>query len=79
MWLSACVGIGSRDGTAQRPYFLLLAGGSGLAMQYPTYDSANLSTPDVIATEIMEDLEAALAQFAEIATDLSRESTELEK
>jgi hypothetical protein len=88
-----------------------MAGGSGLAIQYPTYtrerdkdegtgwffnrdkvnldifwlkdesleDSANLPAPDVIAAEIMEDLEAALAQFAEIATDLSRESTELEK
>jgi hypothetical protein len=27
--------------------------------------------PDIIAAEIVEDLQAALAQFAEIATDLS--------
>jgi adenine-specific DNA-methyltransferase len=33
-------------------------------------DSANLPAPDVIAQEIVEDLQAALAQFAEIATDL---------
>jgi type I restriction enzyme M protein len=33
-------------------------------------DSANLPSPDVIAAEIMEDLEAALAQFAAIAEDL---------
>jgi hypothetical protein len=33
-------------------------------------DSANLPGPDVIATEIVEDLQAALAQFAEIASDL---------
>ena len=35
-------------------------------------DSANLPAPDIIAAEIVEDLEAALEQFAEIATDLSR-------
>jgi type I restriction enzyme M protein len=35
-------------------------------------DSANLPDPDVIAQEIVEDLQAALAQFAEIATDLKR-------
>jgi type I restriction enzyme M protein len=35
-------------------------------------DSANLPDPDVIATEIVEDLEAALQQFAAIATDLKR-------
>ena len=34
-------------------------------------DSANLPAPDIIAAEIVEDLEAALEQFAEIATDLS--------
>jgi type I restriction enzyme M protein len=34
-------------------------------------DSANLPAPDVIAAEIVEDLEAALEQFAEIANDLS--------
>ena len=35
-------------------------------------DSANLANPDVIAQEIVEDLQAALAQFAEIANDLKR-------
>lgn len=35
-------------------------------------DSANLPDPDVLAQEIAEDLEAALAQFAEIAADLKR-------
>ena len=34
--------------------------------------SANLPDPDVIATEIAEDLEAALQQFATIAEDLKR-------
>jgi len=33
-------------------------------------DSANLPPPDVIAAEIVEDLQAALAQFAEITNDL---------
>jgi type I restriction enzyme M protein len=33
-------------------------------------DSANLPDPDVIAQEIVEDLEAALSQFATIAADL---------
>ena|SRR5438034_3588401 len=33
-------------------------------------DSANLPNPDIIAAEIVEDLQAALAQFAEIANDL---------
>jgi len=33
-------------------------------------DSANLPDPDVIATEIAEDLEAALDQFSQIAGDL---------
>jgi type I restriction enzyme M protein len=33
-------------------------------------ESANLPAPDVIAADIMEDLEAALEQFREIATDL---------
>ena len=33
-------------------------------------DSANLPDPDVIASEIAEDLEAALDQFSQIATDL---------
>jgi len=35
-------------------------------------DSANLPNPDIIAAEIAEDLQAALAQFAEIANDLKR-------
>jgi hypothetical protein len=35
-------------------------------------DSANLPDPDVIAQEIVEDLEAALQQFAEIAADLKK-------
>jgi type I restriction enzyme M protein len=33
-------------------------------------DSANLPTPDVIAQEIVEDLQAALDEFALIAADL---------
>jgi type I restriction enzyme M protein len=35
-------------------------------------DSANLPDPDIIAAEIVEDLQAALAQFAEIAADLKK-------
>ena len=35
-------------------------------------DSANLPAPEVIAAEIVEDLEAALSQFATIAEDLKR-------
>src|SRR5713101_8114308 len=35
--------------------------------------SANLPDPDIIAAEIVEDLQAALAQFAEIAADLKRD------
>jgi type I restriction-modification system DNA methylase subunit len=35
-------------------------------------DSANLPDPDVIAAEIIEDLKAALEQFAEIQADLIR-------
>ena len=35
-------------------------------------DSANLPAPDVIAQEIVDDLEAALSQFAEIAADLKK-------
>src|SRR5438094_10595897 len=35
-------------------------------------DSANLSDPDVIAAEIVEHLQVALAQFAEIAADLKK-------
>jgi hypothetical protein len=36
-------------------------------------DSANLPDPDVIAQEIVEDLEAALSQFATIAADLKEQ------
>jgi type I restriction enzyme M protein len=35
-------------------------------------DSANLPDPDIIAAEIVEDLQGALAQFAEIANDLKK-------
>jgi hypothetical protein len=34
--------------------------------------SANLPDPEIIAAEIVEDLQAALVQFAEIANDLKR-------
>jgi type I restriction enzyme M protein len=33
-------------------------------------DTANLPDPDVLALEIVEDLQAALEQFSEIAGDL---------
>jgi type I restriction enzyme M protein len=39
-------------------------------------DSANLPDPDIIAAEIVEDLQAALTQFAEIASDLKRGASE---
>ncbi len=39
-------------------------------------DSDNLPPPDVLASEIVEDLEAALAEFAQIAESLRRESEE---
>ena len=35
-------------------------------------DSANLPPPEIIAQEIVEDLQAALAQFAEIAAGLKK-------
>ena len=35
-------------------------------------DSANLPDPEVIARELVEDLEAALQQFAAIANDLKK-------
>jgi type I restriction enzyme M protein len=35
-------------------------------------DSGNLPDPDIIAAEIVEDLQAALAEFADIANDLRR-------
>jgi type I restriction enzyme M protein len=34
-------------------------------------DSANLPDPDIIAAEIVEDLQAPLSQFATIARDLN--------
>ena len=37
-------------------------------------DTDNLPPPDVIAAEIVEDLEAALSQFAEIATSLTSDT-----
>jgi type I restriction enzyme M protein len=39
-------------------------------------DSANLPDPDIIAAEIVEDLQAALAQFAEVGTDLRKTAKE---
>jgi type I restriction enzyme M protein len=39
-------------------------------------DADNLPPPAVIAAEIAEDLEAALAQFAEIAASLGAEDSE---
>ncbi len=35
-------------------------------------DSANIPDSDIIAAEIVEDLEAALQQFAAIANDLKK-------
>ncbi|MBI2211209.1 MAG: N-6 DNA methylase, partial [Deltaproteobacteria bacterium] len=40
-------------------------------------ESANLPAPDLIAAEIVEDLEAVLEQFREIATDLGEIATDL--
>ena len=42
-------------------------------------DSGNLPDPDVLAQEIVEDLEAALEQFREIAAGLGSERVESEK
>jgi type I restriction enzyme M protein len=39
--------------------------------------SDNLPDPDIIAQEIVEDLEAALEQFREIATDLGNGKSSL--
>jgi type I restriction enzyme M protein len=41
-------------------------------MRYSLEDSANLPDPDIITVEIVEDLEAALQQFAAIAADLKK-------
>jgi type I restriction enzyme M protein len=38
-------------------------------------DTANLPDPDVLALEIVEDLQAALEQFSEIAGDLEGEDS----
>jgi len=50
--------------------------GNGAASKHLTFesleDSANLPDPDIIAAEIVEDLEAALSQFATIAADLKK-------
>lgn len=35
-------------------------------------DTDNLPAPEIIAAEIVEDLEAALAQFSEIAVSLGK-------
>ncbi len=40
-------------------------------------DSANLPNPDIIAQEIVDDLEAALEQFRLIANDLSGEQADI--
>ena len=42
-------------------------------------ESDNLPDPDVLAQEIVEDLEAALEQFREIAMDLGGEDVETKK
>ena len=42
-------------------------------------ESDNLPDPDVLAQEIVEDLQAALEQFREIAADLGRNEPETEK
>jgi hypothetical protein len=41
-----------------------------------TADSDNLPSPEVIAQEIVDDLEAALEQFRLIAADLNRSGTD---
>ena len=42
-------------------------------------DSDNLPDRDIFAQEIVEDLEAALEQFCEIAADLGGETAETDK
>ena len=39
-------------------------------------DSANFPNPDIIAQEIVDDLEAALEQFRLISNDLGRHTSE---
>jgi hypothetical protein len=41
--------------------------------------SENLRDPDVLAQEIVEDLEAALEQFREIAVDLGQPGSGIDK
>lgn len=41
-------------------------------------DSDNLPAPEIIAQEIVDDLEAALEQFREILVDLGPEAAETE-
>jgi len=40
-------------------------------------DAANLPSPDILAAEIVEDLQIALTQFAEIAGSLGPQSSHL--
>jgi hypothetical protein len=42
-------------------------------------EAANLPDPDVLAQEIVDDLEAALEQFREIATDLADKPAEKDR
>ncbi len=42
-------------------------------------DSDNLPDPDVLAQEIVDDLESALEQFREIAADMGGERVKTEK
>jgi type I restriction enzyme M protein len=42
-------------------------------------DSDNLPAPEIIAQEIVDDLEAALVQFREILADIGEETEELSK
>jgi hypothetical protein len=42
-------------------------------------ESDNLPDPDFLAQEIVEDLEAALEQFREIATDLGQTGSGIDK
>ena len=59
--------------TVAEPRFRSLSRG-GLALGHGHRQGFSLPDPDVIAEEIVEDLQAALDQFAAIATDLSSRS-----
>lgn len=48
------------------------------ARQQSLADSNNLPAPDVIAQEIVEDIEAALEQFRLIAADLTSDAESVE-